>query len=176
MITVASLVLLVGVLGFAVARPWGLSEAVAAVPAALVAVGTGLVPWRDAVRELAELAPTVAFLAAVLLLAYLADEAGVFRYAGTTAARWSRGSSRRLLVLVFVLASVVTATLSLDATVVLLTPVVFATATTLAVRPTPHVYACSHLANSASLLLPVSNLTNLLAMSAAGCRSWRSRD
>jgi hypothetical protein len=31
------------------------------------------------------------------------------------------------------------------------------------VRPKPHVYACTHLANSASLLLPVSNLTNLLA-------------
>ena len=31
-------------------------------------------------------------------------------------------------------------------------------------QPTPHVYACAHLANSASLLLPVSNLTNLLAL------------
>ena len=29
-------------------------------------------------------------------------------------------------------------------------------------------YACSHLANSASLLLPVSNLTNLLAFTACG--------
>lgn len=70
--------------------------------------------------------------------------------------------------LVFVTASLVTAVLSLDATVVLLTPVVFATASRLGVRPRPHVYATSHLANSASLLLPVSNLTNLLAMGAAG--------
>jgi arsenical pump membrane protein len=30
------------------------------------------------------------------------------------------------------------------------------------------VYACTHLANSASLLLPVSNLTNLLAFAASG--------
>ena len=36
------------------------------------------------------------------------------------------------------------------------------------VRPRPHLYACGHLANSASLLLPVSNLTNLLAFTAAG--------
>jgi arsenical pump membrane protein len=34
--------------------------------------------------------------------------------------------------------------------------------------PTPYVYACDHLANSASLLLPVSNLTNLLAFRASG--------
>jgi arsenical pump membrane protein len=32
----------------------------------------------------------------------------------------------------------------------------------------PHVYASAHLANSASLLLPVSNLTNLLAFHASG--------
>ena len=61
-----------------------------------------------------------------------------------------------------------TAALSLDTTVVLLTPVVHDTATRLRVRPKPHVYACTHLANSASLLLPVSNLTNLLAFSVAG--------
>jgi arsenical pump membrane protein len=63
---------------------------------------------------------------------------------------------------------VTTAVLSLDATVVLLTPVVFLTAARLRIRSQPHMYACTHLANSASLLLPVSNLTNLLAFSASG--------
>jgi arsenical pump membrane protein len=58
--------------------------------------------------------------------------------------------------------------LSLDATVVLLTPVVLATARALRVPARPHAYATAHLANSASLLLPVSNLTNLLAFGAAG--------
>jgi len=166
--TAISLVLLLAVLGFAVVRPRGLPEAVGAVPAAVLTVVAGLVPWRDALHELGDLGPTVAFLAAVLLLAYLADRSGVFRFAGAVAARWSRGSPQRLLGLVFVIAATVTAALSLDATVVLLTPVVFTTASTLAIRPKPHVYACNHLANSASLLLPVSNLTNLLAMSAAG--------
>src|SRR4029077_9731312 len=69
---------------------------------------------------------------------------------------------------VFLIASVTTAVLSLDATVVLPTPVVFATAARLRARARPHVYACTHLANSASLLLPVSNLTNLLAFAASG--------
>jgi arsenical pump membrane protein len=70
--------------------------------------------------------------------------------------------------MVFVVAAATTAVLSLDATVVLLTPVVFATAARLRTSARPHVYACSHLANSASLLLPVSNLTNLLAFQASG--------
>ena len=58
--------------------------------------------------------------------------------------------------------------LSLDATVVLLTPVVLATAARLRQPERPHVYACGHLANSSSSLLPVSNLTNLLAFAATG--------
>lgn len=168
MSTFASVVVLVGVLGFAVARPWGLPEAVAAVPGAGVVVVLGLVSSRDAGRELVALGPTVGFLAAVLVLAHLADEAGVFRYAGEVAGWFSRGSPRRLLGVVFVIASVVTAVLSLDATVVLLTPVVLATTTQMRVRAKPHLYACTHLANSASLLLPVSNLTNLLAFTASG--------
>jgi len=68
----------------------------------------------------------------------------------------------------FVVASATTAILSLDATDVLLTPVVLATAGSLAVPARPHAYATAHLANTASLLLPVSNLTNLLAFTAAG--------
>ncbi len=166
-LTVA-LVALAAVLGFAVVRPGGLPEAVAAVPAAVLVVVTGLVPARAALDEITSLLPTVGFLAAVLVLAHLADAEGVFRYAGGLAARFSGGRPVRLLGTVFAVAAVVTAVLSLDATVVLLTPVVFATAAQVGARPRPHVYACTHLANSASLLLPVSNLTNLLAFAASG--------
>jgi arsenical pump membrane protein len=92
---------------------------------------------------------------------------------GGLMAAGARGSPRRLLALVFAVAAMVTAVLSLDATVVLLTPIVFATAARLRTSPRPHVYACSHLANSASLLLPVSNLTNLLAFHASGLSFMR---
>ncbi|MFZ4154591.1 SLC13 family permease [Streptomyces pseudogriseolus] len=156
------------VLVCAVVRPFRWPEAAFAVPSAGVVIATGAIT-TDAVREETErLGPVIGFLAAVLVLAKLCDEEGLFHACGTWMARWSRHRPRRLLGAVFVLASLITAVLSLDATVVLLTPVVFATATRMGARPAPHVYAGAHLSNTASLLLPVSNLTNLLAFTATG--------
>jgi arsenical pump membrane protein len=83
-----AIVLLALTLGVAVLRPRGLSEAVVAIPAAVVLIAAGVVSWDAATQRLREIGP--------------------------------------------------------------------------------HVYACAHVSNSGSLLLPVSNLTNLLAFAASG--------
>jgi arsenical pump membrane protein len=163
-----ALIALAATLAAAVAQPrWAPDWAVAAAAAVLLIV-IGALSVDDAADALGDLGPTVAFLVALLVLADGCRRAGLFDALGSAMAGGSRGSSRRLLAMAFLAAAATTAALSLDATVVLLTPVVFATAARLRVDPRPHVYACSHLANSGSLLLPVSNLTNLLAFQASG--------
>lgn len=163
-----ALVALAVVLAFAMVRPHGWPEAVVAVPAAALLIAFGVVPLPDAAAEVGRLLPVVGFLAAVLVLAQLCDDEGLFRAAGAAMARTNNGSARQLLAKVFVIGAATTAVLSLDATVVLLTPVVLATTRALGVPARPHAYATAHLANTASLLLPMSNLTNLLAFTAAG--------
>ncbi len=163
-----ALVALAATLAAAVTRwRWAPDWAVAAAAAALV-VAVGALSLSGARSALRELGPTVGFLAALLLLADGCRRAGMFEALGVWMARGAQRRPRRLLALVFLVAAATTAVLSLDATIVLLTPIVFATAARLPTNPRPHVYACSHLANTASLLLPVSNLTNLLAFRASG--------
>jgi arsenical pump membrane protein len=163
-----SLVGLAATLGVAVARPPWLPEAAVAVVAAAGLVAVGAVSMDRARQAVGDLAPTIGFLAALLLLADGCRREGLFQALGGLMARGARERPRRLLALVFAVASSVTITLGLDPAIVLLTPVVLVTATRLRMSPTPDVYATAHLANSASLLLPISNLTNLLVFTVTG--------
>jgi arsenical pump membrane protein len=165
---IVALLALAGTLAAAVARTSWPAEAVVAVVGAVLLVVLGALSGSGAWAAIKELGPTVGFLAALLVLAEGCRREGLFEAMGGLMAVGARGRPRRLLAMVFAAAAGVTAVLSLDATVVLLTPIVFATAARVRTSPKPHVYACSHLANSASLLLPVSNLTNLLAFHASG--------
>jgi arsenical pump membrane protein len=165
---VLSLIALAATLAAAVRRPTWLPEAAVAAGGAALLVALGTISFSGARHALGALGPTVGFLAALLVLAEGCRREGVFTAIGARIALAARGRATRLLALTFTACAAVTAVLGLDATVVLLTPVVFATAARLRTSPKPHVYACTHLANSASLLLAVSNLTNLLAFRASG--------
>ncbi|MGI8698357.1 MAG: SLC13 family permease [Mycobacteriales bacterium] len=129
-----------------------------------LAVVIGLLPLSEAADATSRLTPVLLFLVGVTVIAELAGASEVFDVAADRAARLGGGRTRRLFLWVVVLGTLTTVVLSLDTTAVLLTPVVLALAERLQLRPLPFAMAAVWLANTSSLLLPVSNLTNLLAV------------
>ncbi|GAB20607.1 putative transporter [Gordonia effusa NBRC 100432] len=120
----------------------------------------------------AQVAPVLVFLLAITVVAEICQHAGVFDAAARLAARWGRGRVWALWFLVVILATTSTAVLSLDTTAVLVTPVVLAMARQAKMPALPFAMVTVWLANTASLLLPVSNLSNLLALHHFGDQSY----
>jgi arsenical pump membrane protein len=108
--------------------------------------------------------PVLIFFVAITVVAEIADAAGVFDVAGHWATRAGRHRTLGLWLLFTLVAVACTVVLSLDTTAVLLTPVGLAIAAQLDISPVPFALTTLWIANTASLLLPVSNLTNLLAL------------
>ncbi|GAA4150326.1 SLC13 family permease [Leifsonia shinshuensis] len=133
-----------------------------------VAVLTGLLPAADALALWDRVWPILLFVVAVTVVTELAAEAGVFTIVAQQTARWGRGRAWLLWLLVAVVAVLSTIFLSLDTTAVLLTPVVIVLARHAGLDPLPFALTTVWIANTGSLLLPVSNLTNLLAQHAMG--------
>ncbi|MGN9908496.1 SLC13 family permease [Phytohabitans sp. LJ34] len=130
----------------------------------LLAVAVGLLPWRDARATGERILPLLVFLGAVIVLAELAARAQVFDVIAVRLTILARGHNAVLFLLAVLFATLTTTFLNLDTTAVLLTPVMIATARRAGLAPLPLAMTTVWLANTASLLLPVSNLTNLLAM------------
>ncbi|MBO0806614.1 MAG: arsenic transporter [Nocardiopsaceae bacterium] len=124
---------------------------------------TGLLPAHDAGRTWHRIWPLALFLAMVVVLAELTTTAGFFDLVARRLAIIARGNFAALFALCVAFAAATTIGLNLDTTAVLLTPVMLALARALRVPPLPIAICTVWLANTASLLLPVSNLTNLLA-------------
>ncbi|PKW28262.1 SLC13 family permease [Phycicoccus duodecadis] len=118
----------------------------------------------EAVALTERLLPVVVFLLAITVTAELSERAGVFDVAGHGVARLAGGRRWVLWVLFSALAVVATVVLSLDTTAVLLTPVGLAVAAQVGLDPRLLAVTTLWIANTGSLLLPVSNLTNLLAL------------
>ncbi|MDQ0727093.1 SLC13 family permease [Microbacterium sp. W4I20] len=146
----------------------GTIAVLALIAVAAVCVITGLLPAADAGALGARIIPVLGFVVAITIVAELARDAGVFDVLAQRLARWGCGRVVALWVSVVALAVVSTVFLSLDTTAVIVTPVVVVLAQSIGVSPLPFALATVWLANTASLALPVSNLTNLLAAPAIG--------
>ena len=107
--------------------------------------------------------PPFVLVAGLLLIGSVAAHDGLFEAVGSRLARTGLGPHVLLLALL-ALVAVVTAVLNLDTSVLFLTPVLVHAARTRGLDERPFLYGSVFMANSASLLLPGSNLTNMLVL------------
>ena len=148
-----------------VVQPRGITEVWPALIGGGAMLLLGAVSLPEALEVLHQTADILLFLLGMMVLTWLAEQAGVFEWLAESMARLARGSGPLLYTLVFLLAAVVTALLSLDVTVLILTPIVYALSQRRRLDAVPFVFACAFVANTGSLVLPISNLTNLLVYS-----------
>jgi arsenical pump membrane protein len=99
-----------------------------------------------------------------MITSVIAEQAGFFEWCAFKAVKLAHGRGTLLLSIVFGLGTLTTAFFSNDATVLILTPLVFALVTRLRLNVLPYVFACAFIANTASMLLPISNPVNLVAV------------
>jgi len=133
-----------------------------------ITVATGVLPWQEVAVLVDRVAPILGFVVAMTVVTELVSEAGAFHWIARHVRGWGRGRSVLLWLLLALLATLSTVFLSLDTTAVLLTPVVVTVARQAGLPVLPFALTTVWLANTASLLLPISNLTNLLAQHSLG--------
>ncbi len=105
-------------------------------------------------------------------MAEVARRHGIFVWLSGLALTIARGSQSRLFATIYLVGVAVTALLSNDTTVIVLTPAAIAILARTNARPLPYLYGCAFVANAASYVLPTSNPANLIVF-AAGLPSLR---
>jgi arsenical pump membrane protein len=159
---VVTLAVFAAMLALVVLRPRRSNEAWWAALGAATMLALGLVSPHDAIEATLAGENALLFLLSLLILSLLVGKSGFFDWAAIRCARVARGNARALYRNTFLLGAVVTATLSLDTTAVILTPIVIALVKRLDLPAAPYILLCAWVSNVASLVLPISNLTNIL--------------
>jgi len=163
-----TLVIFVLTLSLIMLRPFGVTEASAALIGAALMLVTRSIDINDVVLVISRQWNVYGFFLGLMTISALADRAGVFEWLAHQAGLWARGSALRLYVAVFVVGTLITTFQSNDATALILTPIVFALVTRLGLSVLPFMFACTFIADTASFVLPVSNPTNILVLDVFG--------
>jgi arsenical pump membrane protein len=157
-------------LGFVATRPRSWVSAFAAAACAVLALATGA---GDAISALRVTGAPVAFLAAVMGLALLADDSGLAGRLADLLAAAGRGRTVALFGWTCAACALLTAALSLDGAVVVMLPVIAALVRRHGAPLRPLLLGTVGVANCFSAALPTGNPTNLVVMDQLGLSPGR---
>jgi Na+/H+ antiporter NhaD/arsenite permease-like protein len=131
-------------------------------------IGLGTLPLPQALETWSRVWPVLAFLLVLAIASDLLGRTGLFDAIAHAMVLAGRGRTPVLCLLLLVLCLACTIVLSLDTTVLLLTPIAIRLCRRADLRPAPFAVICLWGAIAGSMLLPISNLTNLLAQDHLG--------
>ena len=147
-----------------VTRPLRIGAGWWSAAAAGLAIATGLISIGRAWAGLGATLNVLTFFGGLIVLTAVLRRVGALEALLDRMEEWSGDSPQRLLVATMAVTAGVTAVFSNDAAALLIAPSLAARLRSRGLPPTPFILAVAIVANSASLLLPVSNPVNLLLL------------
>ena len=167
-----TIAVLMGTILILIVRPRHVNEGFAATLGALAVLALGSATPSDVLRGTEQTAGILVFLLSMMVVVVIAEDAGFFEWSASAAIGLSKGSGHLLYLNLYLLGALVTIFLSLDVTAIIIAPIVCALVRRARLAPLPFVMGCAYVANTASLFLPVSNLTNMLVYSLLHVPFW----
>jgi arsenical pump membrane protein len=149
-----------------IAKPRNLNDGVSALLGAALSLLTGVIGLSDVLTVVHLVWDATFALIAIVVVSTVLDGAGFFRWAALQVARRAGGSGRAIFRAIILLGALVSTLFTNDATVLILTPIVYELLVALGFSPRqmlPYLVACGFVADAMSIPLAVSNLTNMIA-------------
>ena len=161
-----ALLIFIATLALVIWQPRGLGIGWSALAGALAALACGIVQPRDILDVWLIVWNATAALIALIIITLVLDVAGMFEWLALHVARWGKGRTKRLFVLLILLGAFMSAFLANDSAVLILTPLVMAIMLQLRFAPAvtlAFVMAAGFISDAASLPLVISNLVNIVS-------------
>lgn len=160
----APLLIVVAAIVLAGLRPKGTREWMWAVAGALLLLALRYESVEDAWQAIWAQWNVLLFIFGLMGLAAAAEEAGAFTLVAEYVVEHSRGSRRRLFVLLFLAGAALTILLSNDATAIAFTPIVYGAVGKRGLDALPFLFGCTFVADTASFGLPFANPANIIVL------------
>lgn len=161
-----ALLIFIATLALVIWQPRGLGIGWSALAGALAALACGIVQPHDIIDVWLIVWNATAALIALIIITLVLDVAGMFEWLALHVARWGKGRTKRLFVLLILLGAFMSAFLANDGAVLILTPLVMAIMLQLRFTPAvtlAFVMAAGFISDAASLPLVISNLVNIVS-------------